>query len=85
MALHHPELLTLSLQEDLVSLSSKVSVLQLREVDTARGLEIARNLSSRVEGAEVLTAETAAKMAAVVGSMPALTGQVKGIEKKVGA
>ena len=59
-------------------------MLQERDVDTARGLEVARNLSARIEEAEVRGAELAAKLAAVGGTMPLLTGQVKGVEKKVG-
>ena len=49
----------------------------------ARGLEVARELSSRVEGAEARDAELAAKLAAVGGTMPVLTTQVKAVEKKV--
>ena len=72
------------MQEDLLALCSKVAVLQERDVDTARGLEVARNLSARIEEAEARGAELAAKLAAVGGTMPLLTGQVKGVEKKVG-
>ena len=49
----------------------------------ARGLETARELTSRVEGAEARDAELAAKLAAVGGTIPVLTGQVKAVEKKV--
>ena len=48
-------------------------------MNVARGLETARELTSRVEGAEARDAELAAKLAAVVdGTMPVLTGRVSG-------